>query len=141
MKKMINHKHGFTLIELIMVIVMLGFLGMVAIPIYTDMTTRSSDTGRDGVVGGVRAGIATYHAGQNPPAYPAALDGIAINTACTAGCFGSVLGQGAITDTHWTKGASTTTYLYDRDGAGGAAADTYTYVQGTPSDGGKFTKT
>jgi len=111
---------GFTLIELIMVIVVLGILAVVAIPKYFDLTSDANTAAEKGVVGGVRAGIATYYA-QNK-AYPATLDS-ASNAACTTSnaCFTTVLAQGGVTS-DWTK-ASSTTYT-------GQTGTTYTY---TPS--------
>ena len=104
----INRK-GFTLIELIMVIVLLGLLAIVAIPKYYDLSANAKTAAEQGVVGGVRAGIYTYFA--NNKAYPATLDS-ATAAACTAAnaCFTTVLSQGGIQQ-DWTK-ASATTYTY-----------------------------
>jgi len=120
-------KKGFTLIELIMVIVILGILAVVAVPKYFDIQLQAKQSAEKGVVGGVRAGLQTYFA-QNK-AYPATLDS-ATAAACslTNVCFDTVLQQGGITS-DWTK-ASTTTYT-------GPTGTTYTY---TPSgtDAGDF---
>ena len=55
---------GFTLIELIMIIVILGILAAVAIPKYFDLQTQAKVSAEKGVVGGVRSGIATYYGNQ-----------------------------------------------------------------------------
>ena len=118
-----NRQRGFTLIELIMIIVILGILAAVAIPRYFDLSTSANASAEQGVVGGVRAGISTYFA-QNR-AYPATLDAAA-NGACTTtnACFGTVLAQGGITS-GWTR-VSATQYT-------GPAATTYTYTAATGS--------
>ena len=118
---MFMNRKGFTLIELIMVIVLLGLLAVVAIPKYYDLQTDAKTAAEKGVVGGVRAGIYTYFAKNK--AYPASLDS-ATNAACSAAnaCFGTVLDQGGVQQ-DWTK-ASATTYT-------GPAGTTYTYTAAT----------
>jgi MSHA pilin protein MshA len=117
-------KNGFTLIELVMVIVILGILAAVAIPKFFDLSGSAKVSAEKGVVGGVRAGIATYYANQcasGTCAYPATLDAATAGAACSAKdvCFSNVLGQGGITS-DWTK-ATATTYT-------GPTGTTYTYT-------------
>lgn len=117
-------KKGFTLIELIMIIVILGVLAAVAVPRFFDLQANANLAAERGVVGGVRAGISTLRAnnianGVNP-VNPALLDAVPAAGACAPAtpCFVNVLDQGGIT-ADWTKG-TTVTYI-------GPAGTTYTY--------------
>ena len=95
---------GFTLIELVMIIVILGILAAVAIPRYIDLQNQAKEAAEDGVAGGVRGGIHTYFAENR--AWPAHLDLVANDTDCstTDPCFDKVL-QPAIT-ADWSKNSS-----------------------------------
>ncbi len=55
-----NNK-GFTLIELVIVIVILGILAAVAIPKFTDLTDEAKISSEQGTVGAVRSGIGIVH--------------------------------------------------------------------------------
>ena len=77
---MLRKTKGFTLIELVLVISILGILAIAALPSFINVSTQARQASRDGVVGAVRAGIALWRANDlvangAPGAYPSSLDG------------------------------------------------------------------
>jgi prepilin-type N-terminal cleavage/methylation domain-containing protein len=58
----IRDQRGFTLIEIIMVIVLLGIIAAIAIPKYVDLKSDAADAAADGVVGAIVASAAIGYA-------------------------------------------------------------------------------
>lgn len=55
---------GFTLIELVIIIVVLGILAAIAIPKYQDISADAKEAACRGALGGLRSGITIWYANQ-----------------------------------------------------------------------------
>ena len=59
MKKM-NKRNGFTLIELIIVMVILGIMAAVAVPRYLDSISNAEASAEDAVISAIKSGLTQY---------------------------------------------------------------------------------
>ncbi|HEY6455340.1 MAG TPA: pilin [Steroidobacteraceae bacterium] len=92
---------GFTLIELMIVVAIIGILAAIAIPAYQDYTVRSQVTEGLNLSGAVETGAAEYFA--NTGSFPATLSAAGISSAPSGKYVTSVdvaAGSGSITITY-----------------------------------------
>ena len=92
-------QRGFTLIELMIVVAIIGILAAIAIPAYQDYTVRSQVTEGMNLASPVETGIAEYFA--NTGSFPTALSSVGISSSPT-GKYVSAVGitSGAIVVTY-----------------------------------------
>ncbi len=60
-----SKKSGFTLVELVIVIVIVGILSVVAVPIYMGYTKRAMATEAEGTLGAINTAQKVYYAEHN----------------------------------------------------------------------------
>ena len=76
MKNFFKNQAGFTLVELMIVIVIVGILAAVAVPIYQSNVSKAKTTECDAAMGTIRTALRVYYAGNS--VYPTAASGTAV---------------------------------------------------------------
>ncbi len=74
-KQNVDKKRGFTLIELMIVVAIIGILAAIAIPKFADLIRKSNEGATKGNLGSVRSALSIYYGDQEGlyPDTPAAL--------------------------------------------------------------------
>ena len=72
--RLIWSRKGFTLVELVIIIVVLGIIAAVAVPKYLDITSEAKESSCKASLGALRSGISIWYAREaargNTPTYP-----------------------------------------------------------------------
>lgn len=100
-------QRGFTLIELVMVIVILGVLAAVAVPKFVDLGTEAKAAALQGVIGGISSASAVNYAARSVTTTGSAAIGTGANTTCTASA--DAILQGGIPSGYTVSGAVSAT--------------------------------
>ncbi len=73
-----NGKAGFTLIELMIVVAIIGILAAIAIPKFAELIRKSGEGASKGNLGAIRSALSIYY-GDLEGSYPAALSALTLN--------------------------------------------------------------
>ena len=141
-----KNQQGFTLIELVIVIVILGLLAATALPRFSNLTGEARTAALAGVTGGFRSAIAITHAqwlatGESSPITMQDGTQVAMNISGwpdlsgsqdAGAAYNNIMSQSfAELGTDWSHDSSTTTTaVYTLSGTGGG---TFTYSENNGS--------
>ena len=96
-KQMAMRQKGFTLIELITVIIILGILSAIALPKFIDLTNEALDAAVQGVAGSLSSGSAINYGAFVANSGKAGVQRLNAANVCTVGNLGPLMTGGTVT--------------------------------------------
>ncbi|ADC62127.1 pilin [Allochromatium vinosum] len=90
-----KHQQGFTLIELMIVVAIIGILAALALPAYTDYTVRAKVAECVGIISACKTSVSDYYASMN--ALPADETAAGCATTTTQYCAAPTVVDGVVT--------------------------------------------
>jgi prepilin-type N-terminal cleavage/methylation domain-containing protein len=72
-----NLKRGFTLIELMIVVAIIGILAAIAVPKFADLIRKSTEGASKGNLGSIRSALSIYY-GDMEGQYPSSISGLTV---------------------------------------------------------------
>ncbi len=120
-------RRGFTVIEILLIVLLIGVLALVVLPTFFDFSGEAEQSVEEGVVGAVRSGISHYHLEssmqEREPPFPEELDTASNGGASTVNPFFDIVLESPIVS-EWQKNDLTYT-------APGGTVYTYNPTTGT----------
>ena len=111
MKKFFRNEKGFTLVELMITIVIVGILAAVAVPIYTANIKKAKMSECDAALGTIRTALRVYYATNDPsPKYPT-WDGLVTADSAGLDIDAADLAGKYFASTHYTMVSTDSTYI------------------------------